>query len=488
MGSELERHGMQVFDLRQLVTFDPGNCQDSRYCRELSPETTYYGPRNHRVGQSHNIVVNEDSNYVYIVGGGNGCNGGLHVVDVSNPSSPSFAGCFDSEGYVHDAQCVTYKGPDAEFQGTSEICFCYNADKVVIVDVTNKSNMRRLSTVTYGNTYYTHQGWLSSDQTHIVFGDEGDELRRLVPKTRSIVVNVEDLRNPGNPARFLGRTKAIDHNQYIVDYQSQTRGSFDLVFQSNYQAGLQILQAVDYDAADFHEVGYFDTYPWGNSNKFAGAWSVYPYFPSGLVAISGIGEGLFLVQPNIPDSTLVVDHVDRCNDDENFRFRENPKKTCGWIANSDNRVKRFCPRKNNDGVLVSASCAATCDSRGASCPACEDHETFRFRDDPKKTCGWIATTGKRVSKFCPRKNNDGVLVSLSCPEACDSRDASCPAVEPRCGDDENFEFRNDPTKTCGWIATDGNRVQNYCPRKNNDGVLVSASCPEACDTIPVKCG
>ena len=51
-----------------------------------------------------------------------------------------------------------------------------------------------------------------------------------------------------------------------------------------------------YSTADFKEVGRFDTYPEDDSSDFAGAWSVYPYFKSGLIAVSSIEEGLFLVK------------------------------------------------------------------------------------------------------------------------------------------------------------------------------------------------
>jgi len=44
------------------------------------------------------------------------------------------------------------------------------------------------------------------------------------------------------------------------------------------------------------QVGSFDTYPDDDSSDFAGAWSVYPYFRSGLIAVSSIEEGLFLVK------------------------------------------------------------------------------------------------------------------------------------------------------------------------------------------------
>ena len=39
------------------------------------------------------------------------------MVDVSDPLNPTFAGCFGDDGYVHDAQCTIYTGPDTEHQG-----------------------------------------------------------------------------------------------------------------------------------------------------------------------------------------------------------------------------------------------------------------------------------------------------------------------------------------------------------------------------------
>ena len=40
------------------------------------------------------------------------CAGGLHMVDISNPTAPTFAGCYGADGYTHDAQCVIYSRPD----------------------------------------------------------------------------------------------------------------------------------------------------------------------------------------------------------------------------------------------------------------------------------------------------------------------------------------------------------------------------------------
>ncbi len=54
------------------------------------------------------------------------------MIDISTPSSPTFAGCFSDGtsglagmGYTHDTQCVVYDGPDTPYQGR-ELCFSAN--------------------------------------------------------------------------------------------------------------------------------------------------------------------------------------------------------------------------------------------------------------------------------------------------------------------------------------------------------------------------
>jgi hypothetical protein len=124
-----------------------------------------------------------------------------------------------------------------------------------------------------------------------IFGGEFDELQGKVGKTRTLVINVEDLENPSNVQEYLGRTTAIHHNLYVAEHQGT-----DYIYQANYRAGLQILRVIDWETADFVEAGHFDTYPADDLNDFGGAWSVYPFFRSGLLAVSSIEEGLFLVR------------------------------------------------------------------------------------------------------------------------------------------------------------------------------------------------
>ena len=202
--SEARDHGMQVFDLMQLRDLKP-----SPGAVNVLTETAYYG----EFGSAHNIVGNEDTGFMYVVGTRT-CNSGLHVVNVRDPTNPQFAGCFGDDGYVHDAQCVVYEGPDTRYSN-KEICFCYNEDTLTIVDVTEKTSMTMISRIPYKNAFYTHQGWLLGDQSHLLLNDELDELYGPTPYTRSLIWNVEDLEKPELIGSFYSSKQASDHNLYI---------------------------------------------------------------------------------------------------------------------------------------------------------------------------------------------------------------------------------------------------------------------------------
>ena len=69
----------------------------------------------------------------------------------------------------------------------------------------------------------------------------------------------------------------------------------DRVFEANYQSGLRVLEFGDVAAREISEVAFFDTYPAGDGTGFNGAWSVYPYLPSGTIIVSDIINGLFVL-------------------------------------------------------------------------------------------------------------------------------------------------------------------------------------------------
>ena len=137
---------MQVFDLGELRSLTPLSSGVN-----ILKASAHYD----EMTSTHNIVGNEDSGFMYAVGTRT-CTGGLHMIDVRDPPNPKFAGCFGNDGYVHDAQCVNYTGPDNRYTG-HEICFCYNENTLTIVDVEDKGAIKMLSRVPYDNVYYTHQ-------------------------------------------------------------------------------------------------------------------------------------------------------------------------------------------------------------------------------------------------------------------------------------------------------------------------------------------
>lgn len=270
--SEASNHGMQVFDLTRLrnVANPP----------EVFTEDALYSG----FGSAHNIVINEDSGYAYAVGT-NTFNGGPHFVNIQDPVNPVAAGGYANDAYSHDAQVITYDGPDTDYTG-KEILIGSNENEVVIVDVTDKSNPTNISSISYNNIGYTHQGWFTEDMNYFMVGDETDELG-FGGNTRTLVFNFSDLDNPVFNFEHFGTTTAIDHNLYIKD---------NLCYQSNYSAGLQVLDVSGLSSNALTQVGFFDTYPPNNNTAFNGAWNIYPFFESGNIIISDIQGGLFIVR------------------------------------------------------------------------------------------------------------------------------------------------------------------------------------------------
>jgi choice-of-anchor B domain-containing protein len=270
--SEANGHGMQVFDLTRLRTA-------TNLPVTFNSDAHYTG-----FGHAHNIVINEDSGYAYAVGS-NTYSGGPHFVNIQNPTSPVAAGGYSFDAYSHDAQVVTYDGPDVDYQG-KEILIGSNENEVVIVDITDKANPVNISSVSYQNIGYTHQGWFTEDKKYFIAGDELDE-RNFGGHTRTLIFDLTDLDNPSLHFQHLGTTEAIDHNLYVKD---------GMCYQANYTAGLQVLDLSNIGAGTLSQVGSFDTYPTDNSTAFHGAWNVYPYFESGNIVISDYEGGLYIVK------------------------------------------------------------------------------------------------------------------------------------------------------------------------------------------------
>lgn len=278
VGSEISGHGLQVFDLTRLrnvvappVTFT---------------EDAWYGG----FGNSHTIHADKQHPYVYAVGT-NTASGGVHAVNVTNPLAPTVAGTYSIDGYIHENMVIAYNGPDTQHTG-HQISFNFHTgtpDRATIVDVTDKTNMTRISTVNYAEGNLCHQGWVTDDHRFLLIDDEGDEAA-FTHNTRTRIFNIEDLENPFYLGAFDGPHASTDHNLYVHQ---------GLVWESNYTSGLQVLDAANVATGSLTLCASFDTYPLNDNNGYNGAWGNYPYFSSGVIAVTGIYEGLFLLRPRL---------------------------------------------------------------------------------------------------------------------------------------------------------------------------------------------
>jgi len=97
---------------------------------------------------------------------------------------------------------------------------------------------------------------------------------------------VTDLDTPAYVYAYEAATRSIDHNLYILGNR---------VYQANYTAGLRILEFTDLSNQQMTEIAFFDTLPSDDGTTFDGAWSVYPYLPSGNVIVSDVINGLFIL-------------------------------------------------------------------------------------------------------------------------------------------------------------------------------------------------
>ncbi|KIX09555.1 uncharacterized protein Z518_00635 [Rhinocladiella mackenziei CBS 650.93] len=305
IGSEAVGHGVQIFDWTKLLSIDPTAPVNFSTTADL---TGLFADL--PVGRTHNVVIHEELDYAVAVGAqprNSSCAAGLIFIDLSDPSNPTSPGCAGQDGYVHDAQCVVYHGPDSRYEGV-DICYGYNEDTLTIYDVTDKTGLntsRIISKTSYVGARYTHQGWLldSSYQQYLLLDDELDEEYYTGPAADrypvTYIFDISDLENPVQTGLYKSKAYSIDHNQYIFD---------GLDYQSNYGAGIRVLDvsSIPHDptGASIEEIAFFDIYPEddhlenGGIIDFVGTWSHYAGFPSGNVFVNTIERGAFVVKMN----------------------------------------------------------------------------------------------------------------------------------------------------------------------------------------------
>ena len=267
---------------------------------------------------SHNISLNTTSGRLYVAGAMGGLsvctvepphgaheivngNGGAIIYDVAtNPLSPTPIGCLNEDGYTHDLQCVTYHGPDADYQG-HEICFASNEDHLTIFDATDPASPTILARVKAYDipyfeegadfpNYYHHQGWISEDHRLFYLGDELDELGGGNENRTTFIWDMRNLDAPRLIGGHEQRDNAIDHNMFVQD---------GLLYQSNYSDGLSIFSTHNARHGKLLLRGHFDVFPADDRREFYGTWGNYPFFGDGKVVVTSMDEGVFVLHSRV---------------------------------------------------------------------------------------------------------------------------------------------------------------------------------------------
>jgi len=233
----------------------------------------------------HNIYIDEFS-YAYLAG----CNvngGGMLYIDVfTTPGQPVYVGKGPSN-YAHDVFTRDNKMYSSEL----------NIGRMAIYDVTDKNNTIELGIQTTPYEF-THNIWVSDDD-NVAFTTDELGNAPVVAYDVSDPTDIQEL-DQYRPTATLG-TSVIPHNVHVWD---------DWLIISYYTDGGRVV-----DASRPHnlvEVGNFDTF-FGTGAGFNGVWGAYPFLPSGLVLLTDIGDGLYVLEANYVRACFVEGLVTNAN-------------------------------------------------------------------------------------------------------------------------------------------------------------------------------
>jgi choice-of-anchor B domain-containing protein len=223
--------------------------------------------------RAHTLSI--EKNFLYVNGGDFG---GTRIMDVTDPLNPLQAGSYGkgSTPYVHDAFILNDTLYAAAIQD----------GRLDIVDLRVKRALTQNdASAIVSKTFTTpegrtHQVWLSDDAKYAFVCTEATG-----SSVYSYYLHVYDISNRTNPiqiAKWISDPGKSIHNAFV-------QGKY--LFIAYYTDGLRILDISDPTVPI--EVGFYQTYKGSPSVMFAGAWGVYPYYPSGKLVVSDMNTGLY---------------------------------------------------------------------------------------------------------------------------------------------------------------------------------------------------
>lgn len=248
--------------------------------------------------RSHSIEIFDG--YMYLNGCANWSPGGIVIFNLVRPTQPRFESAY-TQRYIHDC----YVRNDTIFGAAIN-----SSGGVDIIDVRVKTNPTVISRITYAGSG-THNAWTTKDRRYVISTDEiGSTPKNLKFWNLSTLPSPP----PSPSATYSISPTDIVHNVTV-------RGNYAYV--AWYTAGLVVVNITN--PLSPTTAGSYDTYP-GPSPDYAGAWAVYPYFPSGKIAISDMQTGTWLFRfnallPRRPVDLLAPVHGDTIRSLDPITFR-----------------------------------------------------------------------------------------------------------------------------------------------------------------------
>lgn len=243
--------GMQILNLE-----DPENPR---------PVAAYVG-----FSTAHNITIEPRNHCAYICGSNVG-EGGVQILWLGEPRSPSLLGEWQ-DTYAHDVHV----------RGDVMYVSAITRGALYIVNIRDVRNPRQLSIIGNYPSAYTHNAWTTADARYVLTTDE-------VPGASTRIWDISDPKAPAPAGAFRppGATGSSPHNVFVDGH---------LAYIAHYTAGVRVV-----DISDPNEpvqVAFYDTQPTTDSGIFHGCWGLFPYYRNspGLFVACDMSEGLFILE------------------------------------------------------------------------------------------------------------------------------------------------------------------------------------------------